>query len=206
MDPLSTFANSCQRISDARNAADGYLSAQKIASDDLDLIYEALFLRLMTAFESFLEETFFEAIEGKLQYSDSRGAKIVFHKDAVARDLLLGDDDYLKWLPLSNAIKIGARYLFDDRPFGKFDDSDRSQIGNMVVIRNAIAHRSKAANDKFMSQVIGSRSMLQAEKTPAGFLRSKVSGSPTRRATNQFDACVGSLATIAKSVYTGKPK
>jgi hypothetical protein len=52
-----------------------------------------------------------------------------------------------------------------DFPF----DSTTMEFDNLI--RNAVAHQSRSARNKFEAEVIGAAPVLPVERTPAGYLR-----------------------------------
>src|SRR5262249_37025998 len=120
------------------------------------------------------------------------------------RDILLQGAKYLDWLPFHHTEKRVELYIAKrgqsgncGRPFVELTDGDKSQLKTIVTIRNAIAHSSPHAANEFARTVIGSQPLLPREKTPAGYLRSQVAGSPIQ---TRFEAYIGTLGGIAETL------
>lgn len=191
---LTVLQRSLRTLDYTRTRMERLYQDRKIAERDLHTVYESLFLRAVTSFESFLEELFIAVLERRVTYKQARKVcvRVTTNTRQALMSVLLQDRDYLSWLPFSNTERRATIYLTGGRPFTGLDDSDKSMVKTITTIRNAIAHRSKYAMDEFDRTVIGSRTLLRGERRPAGFLRSNVG-----TAHNQFQVYVGELARIA---------
>lgn len=169
---------------------------QAIALRDLHSVYEALFLRAVTAFEGFLEEQFLSILRSKTKYRASR--KIIVRMTAMPdalMNILLHGQPYMQWLPFKNTIDRAHVYLKDGRPFSEVKDADKQTLATITFIRNAIAHQSDYAMEKFNVSVIGSATLLPVERTPAGYLRSHFRPNQSR-----FEFYVSELGRIGKEI------
>jgi hypothetical protein len=194
--PLNKFRNRLQSIDLTRSKMDNLFKKRSIANRDIDAVYEALFLRAVTSFEVYLEDLFMLIMKNKTQYDKKRkvATRMNATSDDALMDILLQSKEYMGWLPFQHTVGRANIYLKEGRPFSELDDRNKNAIRSITVIRNAIAHKSTHATDQFKKHVIGTRSLLTKEKTPAGFLRSNASAAPPR---NQFQNFVGQMATIA---------
>jgi hypothetical protein len=194
---LTKFRLSLQRIDSTRARMEKLYGKGQINENDMDSVYEALFLRAVTGFEVFLEELFLSILEGRAQYKAGRRVNLrmtVTSRDALMEILLQGDK-YMTWLPFGRTEDRAKIYLTGGRPFSELDDGNRSTMQTIVTIRHAIAHRSTHAMNDFKVKVIGSRSLLPRERRPAGFLRSQV-----QPGTKRFEVYVGQLGNIASTL------
>lgn len=168
----------------------------KVRKTDIETIYEALFLRSVTSFESFLEKLFMAIMLGKANaVGGSRMMKAV--SKSALEAILLQNNNYLDWLPYSKTEGRANIYLKDGKPFTAISEGDKAQIKTITLIRNAIAHKSEFATNQFKEKVIGGRLLLASEKRPAGFLRSQVRSNPRQL---RFEVYVSELARIAASL------
>jgi hypothetical protein len=192
---LGKFQRSLQRLDYTRDRMERLFSRGQIRKVDLDSVYEALFLRAVTSFEAFLEDLFLAILAGRAQYGRQRVRVLmsVSSRDDLMQILLQGNA-FMNWLPFSNTEKRAKLYLRDGRPFTDLDDGDKSQLKTITVIRNAIAHKSAHALSEFDRTVIGSLSLLQNERSPAGFLRSRIASGP---AQSRFEVYTGQLGRCA---------
>lgn len=184
-----------QRLDFTRQRMERLFAASEINKTDLESVYEALFLRAVTSFEGFLEDLFLAILDGRTRYVSSRVQLRMEAKSKEAlMEILLQGNAYMNWLPFVHAEKRAKLYLKDGRPFTDLTDGDKSQIKTIATIRNAIAHKSPHAKAEFEKHVIGSLPLLNVEKKPAGFLRSRVSSQPNQ---TRFEVYVSTLGRIA---------
>jgi len=161
---------------------------------DVDLLYEGLFLRTVVEFEDFLETRFFEIVSGRIGGGRARmGARISTTSALALREIVLGGDDYVKWLPYSETEDRANRFLKGGRPFSLLGDDDKSKIAQITFIRHAIAHSSEFARGQFLRKVVGSTNLLPKEKSPAGFLRS-VARAPNITRYQVYSSALGSIS------------
>lgn len=159
------------------------------------MLYEGLFLRAVSEFEAFLEARFFEVVSGRMRGGKNRlAAKVETKAVSTIRAIILGGEDYIKWLPYKEALAHAERFLVGGRPFSLLDDGEKSQLAQVTWTRNAIAHSSEFARQQFLKKVVGSANVLPREKKPAGFLRSVVRASPTM---TRYEAYASNLIRIA---------
>ena len=167
-----------------------------IVTRDIESMYEALFLRVVTGFEVFLEDLFVAILREKVQYRRGRVAiRMKVASNDALMEILLQGGRYLTWLPFSNTEDRARLYLKDGKPFTELEDGDKSMIQTITTIRHAIAHKSPHAKKRFQTTVIGSRSLLPRERSPAGFLRSPVRHAPVRKQFAVYTAELGRLAS-----------
>lgn len=194
VDELTKFHKGLQRIDKTRARMERLYRQHKITEADMDSVYEALFLRAVTAFEIFLEELFLAILRGRRRYPRNRKINLKMTVDShdALMDILLQGEKYMTWLPFRNTEDRAKLYLYEGKPFSELDDGERSMIQTIVTIRHAIAHRSTHAMTEFKAKVIGSQSLLPREKKPAGFLRSQ-----SRAGSKRFEVYVLQLGSIA---------
>jgi len=169
---------------------------KSVTKTDIETIYEALFLRSVTSFESFIEKLFLAILLGKAPDIKGKSLIVVASRPAL-QVILLQNNNYLDWLPYSKTEGRANIYLKDGKPFTNITDGDKSQIKTITVIRNAIAHKSDYAMREFKEKVVGNRPLLTNEKRPAGFLRSQIRANPRQL---RFQTYVAELARIAASL------
>jgi hypothetical protein len=192
---LGKFQRSLQRLDYTRDRMEELFSKKRIRKIDLDSVYEALFLRAVTTFEAFLEDLFIAILERRARYSKQRVGLLmsVSSREALIQILLQGNP-FMMWLPFHHTEKRANLYLKGGRPFTELGDSDKSLLKTITTIRNAIAHKSPFAVSEFERTVIGSHSLLRNERSPAGFLRSRITSGP---AQSRFEVYTGHLGKCA---------
>jgi hypothetical protein len=195
---LTKFYRSLQTIDVTRTRMEKLFRDGKITKNDLNSVYEALFLRAVTSFESFLEELFLAILEGRVRYK--RGMvklRMSVKSPDALMDILLQGEKYMSWLPFRHTEDRARIYLGGGRPFCDLSDGDRSIIKTITTIRHAIAHRSAHAMGEFQRTVIRSQSLLRGERMPAGYLRSQLRSGTIQ---NRFEVYIGELGRVAAAL------
>jgi hypothetical protein len=198
---LTKFHRNLRSLEYTRKRMEGLFLAGKISKRDLDAVYESLFLRAVTSFEGFLEDLFMAILERRARYSSQREVSVrikVTSKEALSDILRQGyDRDYLNWLPFHRTETRARVYLEQGKPFSELNGGHRSMIQTITTIRHAIAHRSKSAMGEFERTVVASRARTlgRGERSPAGFLQSRMA---SRSSDNMFQVYVAELGLIAQ--------
>lgn len=199
---LIAFHRRLRSLDYTRKRMEELCLAGEITKRDLNSVYEALFIRAVTSFESFLEELFLGILEKRVRYKNPR--KIVVKMIPLSRpalvDVVFQQHKYLEWLPFDKTTDRADYYLIGGRPFSDLEQPDKDAIAKIVTIRNAIAHHSRHAAKQFKIKVIQSLPLLKGEKTPSGFLRSQV-----QQNVNRFEAYIGQLGRIAADLCSAAP-
>lgn len=189
------FAQRLRTLERTRVKAEALFSAGHFGKRDVGYIYEAIFLTLMTRFESLLEELFFALLMGRMISADPRTrGKVTTQSEVVIRDIVHAGDNYLKWLPYKDTENRAYYYFASGMPFSQLDDGDKSFLSQCMIIRNALAHKSKFALTQFHHKVGGVAGLPPRERTPAAFLRSEFRAAPVQRRYENFAARIGLIA------------
>ena len=173
------FRVKLKSIEYTRIRIEGLYARNDIVMRDVSILYEGLFLRLITSFEAFLEELFFKILLGKSDYP-TRYVKprINFRSANILRDVLMQNQNYLEWLPYNKTLTRANSFLRGGRPFTCLTDSQKSKIKEAIRVRNCVAHSSEFSRSIFKKKVIINLILSPKERTPAGFLRSLVRINP----------------------------
>lgn len=169
-----------QGIERTRKRVESLLAANHIGIRDMDAIYAGLFTNAITGFEAFIEELFINLLVGNSRYSNST-PRAAFKAHEVARDVILGRDQYVEWLPYERTKDRAVIFFRGGRPFSMLPTLLEEKIRHSSIIRNALVHSSRHAKAKFEQKVISSISLAPKEQTPIGFLRSQFRISPVQR-------------------------
>jgi hypothetical protein len=174
-----SFRHKIKNFEFTRKRIEDLYSKKFIVGRDLQTLYEGLFLRLVTSFESFLEDLFLQIMLGKTCYPKSRvKPRVEFRSITVLREVLLQTHDYLEWLPYQKTLNRANSYLRGGRPFSQLTDAQISKIREAIRVRNSVAHSSEYSKIIFEKKVLGNLILSPRERTPAGFLRSTVRINP----------------------------
>ena len=194
---LRDFHRRLNDIDRTRATMETLFSSGNITLRDIEVVYEALFLRAVTGFEQFCNDLFFNILYRKARYKNARVmVRVKGHPEAL-REVLFQGQKYLDWLPYDRAESRAKLFFIDGHPFTEVTDGSRSMIKTITIIRHAIAHSSEHADTTFLQKVIGSQPLRPSEKTPAGYLRSQMSNSPVQ---NRFQVYVAELGILAASL------
>jgi len=166
---------------------------------DVSLFYEGAFLRTITSFEALIEELFIGILSGALASSRQVTTKATFRSRAIAREIMLGGRPYVDWLPYRHTENRAEAFFKNGHPFTALSKQDKGELDRILLIRHAIAHQSRSAKANFEKTVLGSLTLLPSERTPSGFLRSRLGVSPPR---TQYEEIVGTFNLLARKLCT----
>lgn len=188
-----------QSIEKTRKRMDRLYSEGVIFRKDIEHVYEGMFLKAVTSFESYLEEIFMGILHNKYALPTRRKLnKVQFNSKKIASDIVLNGQSYVDWLPFEKLEKRAKIYFENGEPFTILDPSDKSLLTQVMSIRNAIAHKSSFSDEKFRRQVLSSNAGVPDEhKSPAGFLRYIYRTSPDQ---TKFENYILELVSIASKV------
>jgi hypothetical protein len=159
-------------------ATEGRMAGHALGVEAIDHLYESTFLEVVTRFEAFLEDLFYEVALGSSSIfrTGAIGAVAGVHsRDDLEATLVSSSNlDYLNWLPIDRTIDRAAVVLRDGRPFSRLDRrfSEKAVLKEVSTIRNAVAHRSGTAWTNFGKLVPDS--LPAARRHPAGLLQMTV--------------------------------
>jgi hypothetical protein len=157
-----------------RAARRGALRAQQV-----DLLFEATFLKLAIYFEGFQEGVFFSSLLGRAELK-SVGPFMTFRSRREAERLVLATErtPFMSWGRPKDVLERADRFLRGGRPFSRLErrDSDLDLLKTVSVVRNAIAHDSGPARRAFRNLLSPSAT---TSRRPGAYLRQAV-GPSTR--------------------------
>jgi hypothetical protein len=191
---VENFHRHLRNLEVTRGRMERLYQGQVILLRDLHSMYESLLISAVTGFESFLDSLFFGILEKKIKYRKRKVALLVkVQSSAGLRNILLGGDKYLAWLPYQKTKERAKLCLGEGYPFTQLDNGKESTLRTILTIRNAIAHVSDHSMSEFR-KLINTQPLLKGERKPAAYLRSKL-----RRGSNEirFTSYVGLLGQIA---------
>lgn len=168
-----------------------------VTRHDVSLFYEGIFLRTVTSFEGLMEDLFVGLLTGAITPGRNVHPRVTFRSTAVARDVMLGGRPYVDWLPYKHTDKRASAFFRAGQPFSNLDSTEKKFLERMLTIRHAVAHQSRAARNKFESEVIGAAPLLPTERTPAGFLRSIFRVTPPK---TQYEDIADTCAMLARKL------
>lgn len=120
----------------------------------IEMVTELAFLRLLLAWENFLEESFIRYMVGSKSPSGFCPARTVTPATLrKALEIICGDRQYVEWISASEVIRRAERFFKDGEPYKNALESALTDLSEMNTIRNRIAHRSKSSKEKFSDLV-----------------------------------------------------
>ncbi|MCC6681168.1 MAG: hypothetical protein IT445_09750 [Phycisphaeraceae bacterium] len=192
---VKQFQNTIRALESTRDRVERIFTRNVLARRDIDSLYEGLFLRAVVAFESLLECRFFEIARGQVTGGRyNLKCKMNVTSDSALREIVFNGRPYVDWLPFKYTEERARRFLTRGHPFTLLDDGDRAALSQIVQIRNVIAHKSAHAKSEFKNKVIGAATILNYEKTPAGYLRSIFRTSPDTRRIQMYLSALAAAA------------
>lgn len=147
---------------------------------DLERAYTGGFLSFVGAYEKAWEDRFVGLLMGRLTVSPPARKLVDIHSEVVARSVLLGNRDYLDWLPIDRTVRRAEIYFSSGHPFSLISEADRGLIRRHVYVRHALARDSRYSTRQFQRKVIGQRVLPPHERRPAGYLRGAHAAGQTR--------------------------
>ncbi len=185
-----------------RKKIDNLASKGNISRRDAERMYEGLFINAHIAFESFLENLFIGLLihEGGVESGrPDINPRIEIHSHKVAREVLMGPrSQFINWFPYQKTIELAGIYFRGGRPFSQLGESQKQNLLNCHIIRNAISHRSRYSIRKFEENILRNSSPLPTqERSPAGYLMGLFRTSPFQ---TRYENIVIQLLLIAKDL------
>ena len=191
--PREIFVRTVSRYDVYRRKNEKLLTNGLVVKRDVALVYGTIFLSSFVAFENYLEEQFIHLLLRKrLSNNKLAPARINFRSRRLAREIILGGNSYLDWLPYDRTTKIAKAFFREGRPFTNLDKSEKKLLNRLHAIRNAIAHQSEYAQRRLEAEINFPATLLPSQRKPAGYLRSSFSVGVT-----QYENEMGNLIRIA---------
>ncbi len=172
-----------------------------IVRRDIEQVYEGLYIDSITSFESFIEKLFIGMLVGNIAHNFSKVIpRAKFKSYTIARDIVYGGRNYVDWFPYEYFSEKRAKGFFRNGwPFTCLDKNDKKQLEIIMIIRNALAHKSTHAILKFKNEIVSSKPLLPKERTPSGYLRSRFRINPIQ---TQYENIIITLSEVANELCT----
>jgi len=168
---VSHLRHCCTRI-------DTLLAVKRIGVRDCELIYESAFLNAVARFEGLLNRLLEEFVCGSSSRTVAHYSLMSARSRDAFRKMLTRGRPYVELMPFDKCLDIAKLYLNQGRPFSDIDAADKHILAQVVLIRNAIAHRSDAALLRFRSEVSGISFLPVHRQFPGALLRRPYRVSP----------------------------
>jgi hypothetical protein len=190
----------CQRFADDARLWALHDGAPRISVARRDSIIELAFLRGFLAWESFLEESFILHMLGKQPLRGRPPHRYVLPPNRkAALDLSAGGRKYASWEAATEVATRATRFFRDGRPYTGPLRTAQNVLGAARTLRNAVAHRSEAAQkefEKLARNELGGT--LRPALTVGGFLNTpKPASDPPESFLNYY---LGVLQVVAEQI------
>jgi hypothetical protein len=163
-------------------------AAPHISRRERDWISELAFLRAFLALESFLEETFVLYSLGRTAPKGRAPYRLTFppNRDAAEEWVVPEGRSYASWAAHHVSNRAG-RFFRDGRPFATILRQNQNALDEARTIRNAIAHDSSDAHEKFENLVRNKLGVLPPHLSVGSFLITLVPlAAPPRSFLDEF--------------------
>lgn len=167
------FRKYVQSLENTRRKMESLLNNNNLDLNDIEKVYDGLYINLFTEFASLIEDLFFGLLKKKI-LSPLTNVVVTISPSSgmIAQEILLIGKNYIDWLPYEKTIERAKIFFKDGIPFTLLNDGHKSNLKRYIYIRNALTHKSEYSLQQFNRHVIGSSNLTPREKTPTGFLRS----------------------------------
>ena len=163
-----------------------------------DSMVELAFLRSFLAWERFLEESFILYLLGKQPPRGSRPRRFAMAPDAkAAQEFVCEGRGYTTW-DGSSTMTRARRFFRGGRPYTNAIEPRRHLLSEAQTIRNAIAHESQAARQRFETLVRDKLGTLPPKTTIGRFLSTQIPGSV--RVESYFAFYLDGMRSVAREV------
>lgn len=144
----------------------------RITAKRRDAIVELAFFRALNGWESFLEETFILYMLGQQAPRGRKARRYGFPPtEEAAYDWVADGRDYAKWTH-ADVVKRAERLFTGGRPFTPVLQKQPNLFKQAKTIRNALAHDSRSAQQKFEALIRDQLGALPPNMTVGSFLLS----------------------------------
>lgn len=196
-DLATTYQSRLRRLAGATDRVDAALVTNSVSRTDIDLLYESTFLAAVAEFEATLEEMLVEAVCGPRPRQSGRYALLKPKSRLAFRTIMLHNRAFNEMLPYARTLDLAALYLNERGPFAALSPTDRQTIHESVLIRNAIAHRSGSALQKFRRDVPWVGRLPANRQRPGPYLRQILRRTPVQ---TRHDAYFAGLASAMGAI------
>jgi len=165
-----------------------------------DNMTEMAFLRAFLAWEVFVEESFILYLAGQNAPRGRPPNRYAFPPNfKTAMEWVVPEGrQYAGWTVPSHVSNRAERFFRDGRPFASVLRSNQNVLEETRTIRNAIAHKSMAAKDKFEALVRTKLGALPPNTSVGSFLFTIVPGSAPP--TSFLEYYIGTIDFAARRI------
>jgi len=161
----------CRRLADDARRWSLPGGSPHISINRRDLMIEIAFLRAFLAWEGFLEES---CVLYMLGQRPLRGRALVRYvlppNRRMAQALAAGGREYAKWDGAAEVASRAERFFREGRPYASVLRGVQNTLNDAKTVRNAVAHDSESARQKFEGLVRRELTRIPPRLTVGSFL------------------------------------
>jgi hypothetical protein len=193
-----SFQKHIDRLARCIDRLEGLHVSHRVSVTDVELVYLSAFLSASARWESFMEDSVFEASCGRRNKKAVGYRYATFRTESAVRDLLLyPKKNYIDIGSLKDGIALSSILVKQGLPLSRISEPNQTHIQEAVWIRNAIAHQSNYSLRVFRDKVPGVTSLLPLHRRPGPFLRAVFRTSPMQR---RYEIYFTAFKSAAKDV------
>lgn len=170
-----------KRIKNVRSVQNAY-----IANRDIELMYDGMFLKSITIFESFIEELFIGLLYDNYTLNTKKKVqKHTFPSRKLVLNFLKHKNSYIEVMPYKKLKDSSKVFFKKENPFINISENSKNSLNEIYIIRNAIAHKSQYADLKYKKLLLNKGvTNPKLFNSPARFL--KTLHSPNQSTFNNY--------------------
>ena len=192
------YVKQIRRLDQLRCKQEGLYISGPLTRQDLENIYQGLYLRVITSFEGFIEELFEGLLCVQVIARAAIKPRIEVRSPGVARDVIYAGRRFVDWLPFERTQEMATAFFRAGRPFTSVSKADCKIIEQAVWIRNAIAHQSRHAEKVLNDNLLDNLVLTPRQRKAAAFLRTTLTGTPVPQTRYEYYAT--ELSRIATEI------
>lgn len=179
----------------------GRPSSVALSKNQMVLMTESVFVKAFSLYELFLEEIFILYTRNRPTRSGARVQSYIMPRDGEhAREMLKSNMPFLDWNSPDSLIRRCEIYLKDGDPIKHSITAHSDRLRRMKTVRNAIAHRTQEATQKYNNAVRSELRVAPLRPLPPGeFLLSSDPTAPPSYFLISYLNVLRSVATLATS-------
>lgn len=174
-----------------------------ISAQRRDSLVELAFLKSFLAWEAFLEESFLLYLVGQGPPRGRGPRRFAFPPTfRAAKEWVVPEHRrFADWTDPQQVSERAKRFFRDGRPFSPILHSNQNALHEAHTIRNAVAHVSLGAREKFESLVRNRLGTLPPHMSIGGFLRMPVPGATSP--ASFLESYLSRIEFIAQQIIPG---
>lgn len=192
----TAFRNKAIRLDNTRARVEEAFARGHLRVSDVEVTYAGLFLQLVVGYETAVEEFVLGLMVrpgGVASAAANVRGRLQVRNYAHARQVAAGPGGhYASWIGKTDVLSVADLVLLNGEPFRS---ADWQFVEQCKYVRNAIAHPSDHAFQKFQRHVVQMRPLPTRERTVHGYLRGRLSSSSSQTRWENLAAGLSAFVT-----------